>query len=156
MKNELNELIIQIGGMKEGDYLVGIGDQDVKWSTHADVVNTIKGAGNSLKLRLVTPLNKAKTSFSKPKVRTSVFALFNKKLTIKLKNWSLCLNLEFSNPFIFANWWYFKLGLFDLAEKIVWNISWPTILSEKYRDLNIIVCGNNSISLEKKWTFKVF
>jgi len=90
--------------MKEGDYLVGIGDQDVKWSTHADVVNTIKGAGNSLKLRLVTPLNKAKTSFSKPKVRTSVFALFNKKLTIKLKNWSLCLNLEFSNPYIFANW----------------------------------------------------
>ena len=54
--------------MKEGDYLVGIGDQDVKWSTHADVVNTIKGAGNSLKLRLVTPLNKSKTSYSKPKV----------------------------------------------------------------------------------------
>ncbi|XP_023343913.1 rhophilin-2 [Eurytemora carolleeae] len=60
--------LAHIGGMKEGDYLVGIGDQDVKWSTHADVVNTIKGAGNSLKLRLVTPLNKAKTSFSKPKV----------------------------------------------------------------------------------------
>ena len=104
MKTELNELIIQIGGMKEGDYLVGIGDQDVKWSTHADVVNTIKGAGNSLKLRLVTPLNKAKTSFSKPKVRTTVFALFNKKLTIKLKKMSFCLNFEFSNPYIFAIW----------------------------------------------------
>ena len=28
--------------MKEGDYLVGIGDEDVKWNTHAEVVNLIK------------------------------------------------------------------------------------------------------------------
>ena len=61
-------LFSQIGGMKEGDYLVGIGDGDVKWNTHAEVVTSIKGAGNSLKLRLVTPLNRSKTSYSKSKV----------------------------------------------------------------------------------------
>ena len=61
--------------MKEGDYLVGIGDEDVKWSTHADVVNTIKGAGNHLKLRLVTPLDRSKTSNSKSKVSKKIIVL---------------------------------------------------------------------------------
>ena len=28
--------------MREGDYLVGIGDSDVKWSSHADVVKMIR------------------------------------------------------------------------------------------------------------------
>jgi len=60
--------LAHIGGMKEGDYLVGIGDEDVKWNTHAEVVNLIKGAGNSLKLRLVTPVNKNKSSYSKAKI----------------------------------------------------------------------------------------
>ena len=45
--------------MKEGDYLVGIGDQDVKWSSHAEVVKQIKMARNTLKIKLVTPLDKA-------------------------------------------------------------------------------------------------
>jgi hypothetical protein len=31
-------MFLQIGGMKEGDYLVGIGDSDVKWSSHAEVI----------------------------------------------------------------------------------------------------------------------
>lgn len=61
-----------IGGMKEGDYLVGIGDGDVKWNTHAEVVTSIKGAGNSLKLRLVTPLNRSKTSYSKSKLNGGI------------------------------------------------------------------------------------
>ena len=56
--------------MKEGDYLVGIGEDDVKWSTHAEVVAAIKGAGNLLKLRLVTPLNRSRNSFSKAKVKS--------------------------------------------------------------------------------------
>jgi C-terminal processing protease CtpA/Prc len=42
--------------MKEGDYIVGINDADVKWSQHDEVVNLIKASGNSLKLRLVTPM----------------------------------------------------------------------------------------------------
>merc|ERR1712083_341604 len=44
---------------REGDYLVGIGDQDVKWASHADVVKEIKTAQNNLKLRLVTPLDRS-------------------------------------------------------------------------------------------------
>ena len=45
--------------MREGDYLVGIGDTDVKWSSHGDVVKMIRDAENSLKLRLVTPLDRS-------------------------------------------------------------------------------------------------
>jgi len=55
----------QIGGMREGDYLVAIGDRDVKWSSHADVVKEIKTAENTLRLRLVTPMDRslAKTNY---------------------------------------------------------------------------------------------
>jgi hypothetical protein len=35
--------------MKEGDYLVGIGDADVKWSSHAEVT-TIHSIQNNLPL----------------------------------------------------------------------------------------------------------
>ena len=45
--------------MREGDYLVGIGDDDVKWSSHADVVKMIRNAENCLKIKLVTPLDKS-------------------------------------------------------------------------------------------------
>jgi len=61
---ETNSLA-DIGGMREGDYLVAIGDRDVKWSSHADVVSEIKTAENTLRLRLVTPMDRslAKTSY---------------------------------------------------------------------------------------------
>ena len=51
--------------MREGDYLVAIGDRDVKWSSHADVVKEIKTAENTLRLRLVTPMDRslAKTNY---------------------------------------------------------------------------------------------
>ena len=51
--------------MREGDYLVAIGDNDVKWSSHADVVKEIKSAENTLRLRLVTPMDRSmgKTSY---------------------------------------------------------------------------------------------
>ena len=45
--------------MREGDYLVGIGEDDVKWSSHADVVKMIRNAENCLKIKLVTPLDKS-------------------------------------------------------------------------------------------------
>ena len=44
--------------MKDGDYIVGINDHDVKWSPHDEVVALIKAAGNSLKLSVVTPMAK--------------------------------------------------------------------------------------------------
>ncbi|XP_039298472.1 rhophilin-2 isoform X2 [Nilaparvata lugens] len=46
------------GGMKEGDFIVAIGDNDVKWSPHEDVVKLIKEAGDSLSMRLVTPMDR--------------------------------------------------------------------------------------------------
>jgi len=57
--------LADIGGMREGDYLVAIGDNDVKWSSHADVVKEIKSAENTLRLRLVTPMDRSlgKTSY---------------------------------------------------------------------------------------------
>ena len=61
--------------MREGDYLVAIGDRDVKWSSHADVVKEIKTAENTLRLRLVTPMDRslAKNSYKeKTSVKSSV------------------------------------------------------------------------------------
>ncbi|GLG97947.1 Regulator of G-protein signaling loco [Gryllus bimaculatus] len=46
------------GGMKEGDFIVAIGDRDVKWASHEEVVNLIKEAGDSLSLKLVTPMDR--------------------------------------------------------------------------------------------------
>ena len=43
--------------MNEGDYVVAINDEDVKWSPHDEVVSLIKSSGNHLKLKLVTPMD---------------------------------------------------------------------------------------------------
>lgn len=48
----------QFGGMKEGDFIVSIGDKDVKWAAHEQVVKLIKEAGDSLTLKLVTPMDR--------------------------------------------------------------------------------------------------
>ena len=45
--------------MKDGDYIVAINEQCVKWSPHDQVVTLIKKSGNSLKLKLVTPMDKS-------------------------------------------------------------------------------------------------
>nr|CAD7461342.1 unnamed protein product [Timema tahoe] len=50
--------LADFGGMKEGDFIVAIGDKDVKWFPHEDVVKLIKLAGDSLSLKLVTPMDK--------------------------------------------------------------------------------------------------
>lgn len=44
--------------MKEGDYIVAIGEHDVKWCPHEAVVELIKSAGDALTLKLVTPMDK--------------------------------------------------------------------------------------------------
>lgn len=56
--------LAEVGGMKEGDFIVGIGDIDAKWSVHEDVVNLIKEAGCQLTIHLVTPINR---NFLKPR-----------------------------------------------------------------------------------------
>lgn len=49
---------LQFGGVKEGDFIVAIGEKDVKWSSHDEVVTLIKNAGDSLSLKLVTPMDR--------------------------------------------------------------------------------------------------
>ena len=48
----------QLGGMKEGDFIVSIGDKDVKWASHDQVVRLIKQCGDSISLKLVTPMDR--------------------------------------------------------------------------------------------------
>lgn len=51
-------LIKQLGGMKEGDFIVNIDDKDVKWASHEQVVRLIKQCGDSISLKLVTPMDR--------------------------------------------------------------------------------------------------
>ena len=46
--------------MQEGDFVIGINDDDVKWSPHDQVVTMIKASGNALALKLVTPMDNLK------------------------------------------------------------------------------------------------
>nr|CAI5860525.1 unnamed protein product [Callosobruchus analis] len=50
--------LAEFGGVKEGDFIVGIGDKDVKWSSHDEVVSLIKSARDNLYLKLVTPMDR--------------------------------------------------------------------------------------------------
>lgn len=47
-----------IGGMREGDFIISIGEKDVKWSSHEEVVRLIQAASDTLTLRLATPMDK--------------------------------------------------------------------------------------------------
>lgn len=49
--------LAMIAGLREGDYLVAIGDRDVKWEGHDTVVGLIRQAGDFLKVKLVSPLD---------------------------------------------------------------------------------------------------
>ncbi|XP_067144294.1 rhophilin-2-B [Centruroides vittatus] len=50
--------IAQVAGMKEGDFIVSIGDVDTKWSKHEDVVNLMRGGGNNLVMKVITPMDR--------------------------------------------------------------------------------------------------
>ncbi|KAJ8923991.1 hypothetical protein NQ315_006767, partial [Exocentrus adspersus] len=50
--------LAEFGGVKEGDFIVAIGDKDVKWSSHDEVVSLIKNSEDSLSLKLVTPMDR--------------------------------------------------------------------------------------------------
>ncbi|CAG9853567.1 unnamed protein product [Phyllotreta striolata] len=53
-----NNSLAEFGGIKEGDFVVAVSDKDVKWSSHDEVVTLIKKAGESLNLKLVTPMDR--------------------------------------------------------------------------------------------------
>lgn len=59
---------LQFGGVKEGDFIVAIGENDVKWSSHDEVVYLIKRTGDNLTLKLVTPMDR---NYLKPKSKSS-------------------------------------------------------------------------------------
>lgn len=44
--------------MRDGDFIVAIGDRDVKWCPHDEVVRLIKASGESLSVKLVTPMDR--------------------------------------------------------------------------------------------------
>ncbi|XP_041455302.1 rhophilin-1-like isoform X2 [Lytechinus variegatus] len=45
-------------GVKEGDFIIGVNDNDVKWSKHEEVVKSILASPHRIKLELVSPLDK--------------------------------------------------------------------------------------------------
>lgn len=50
--------LLQLGGMKEGDFIVAISEEDVKWASHDQVVRLIKQCGDFINLKLVTPMDR--------------------------------------------------------------------------------------------------
>lgn len=96
-------LLFQRHGIKVGDFLVGIGDLDIKWQKHDEVVSIIKASGNHLTLKVMTPMdrsylepcqqslsesssssapedNKEETTSSPPSKSLSPHSLFKKRL----------------------------------------------------------------------------
>jgi len=48
----------QLGGIKEGDFIVEIAGVDVKWYSHQQVVQLIQSCGSTLELRVITPMDR--------------------------------------------------------------------------------------------------
>ncbi|XP_042897215.1 rhophilin-2 isoform X2 [Parasteatoda tepidariorum] len=44
-------------GLKEGDYITAVNDEDTKWTTHEEMAELIRNAGNTITLKVVTPMN---------------------------------------------------------------------------------------------------
>ena len=51
-------LLWQLAGVVVGDLIVAVGDVDVKWSRHDQVVAMIRDTGPSVRLSLVTPVDR--------------------------------------------------------------------------------------------------
>lgn len=76
--------------MKEGDYIVEIENQDVKWYSLEEVRLLIEATGNQLSLKLVTPMDE-----KYPKVRNSLLFDFSQTLFKILK--MFCILFKFSS-----------------------------------------------------------
>lgn len=50
--------LIQLGGLKEGDFIVEMCGIDVKWFTQQQLVKLIQGAKSSLELKVITPIDR--------------------------------------------------------------------------------------------------
>jgi len=47
-----------MAGVRVSDFIVGVGDVDVKWARHEKVVSLIRDAGLTVRLSLVTPVDR--------------------------------------------------------------------------------------------------
>lgn len=56
--NFLKEKSFQLGGIKEGDFIVEFSGIDVKWFTHRQVSKLIQSSGSSLDLKVITPMDR--------------------------------------------------------------------------------------------------
>ncbi|XP_059618504.1 rhophilin-1 [Phlebotomus argentipes] len=54
---ELNSLA-DLGGIKDGDFIVELSGIDVKWYTQEQVVNIIQSSGSSLDIKVITPMDR--------------------------------------------------------------------------------------------------
>uniref|UniRef100_A0A1A9UT25 Rhophilin n=1 Tax=Glossina austeni TaxID=7395 RepID=A0A1A9UT25_GLOAU len=54
---EINSLA-DLGGIKEGDFIVEIAGIDVKWYSHQQVVRLIQSCGATLELKVITPMDR--------------------------------------------------------------------------------------------------
>ncbi|XP_075158722.1 GTP-Rho-binding protein rhophilin isoform X1 [Haematobia irritans] len=54
---EINSLA-DLGGIKEGDFIVEIAGIDVKWYLHQQVVRLIQSCGSTLELKVITPMDR--------------------------------------------------------------------------------------------------
>lgn len=54
---EMNSLA-DLGGIKEGDFIVEVSGIDVKWYSHQQVVHAIQAAGTTLELKVITPMDR--------------------------------------------------------------------------------------------------
>ncbi|XP_017869579.1 PREDICTED: rhophilin-2 [Drosophila arizonae] len=54
---EINSLA-DLGGIKEGDFIVEIAGMDVKWYSHQQVVRLIQSCGATLELKVITPMDR--------------------------------------------------------------------------------------------------
>lgn len=51
-------LFYQLGSIKEGDFIVEISGIDVKWYTHRQLTKMIQACGNSLDVKVITPMDR--------------------------------------------------------------------------------------------------
>uniref|UniRef100_A0A1L8DN36 Putative signal transduction protein n=2 Tax=Nyssomyia neivai TaxID=330878 RepID=A0A1L8DN36_9DIPT len=54
---EMNSLA-DLGGVKNGDFIVEVSGVDVKWYTHQQMLNIIQTTGSSLELKVITPMDR--------------------------------------------------------------------------------------------------
>lgn len=84
MENKANRLFnflffgIKSAGIKVGDFIIAIQDQDVRWSKHAQVVDKIRSCSNYVKLTLISSKPLTNETQQTPKITHSTNSIANK------------------------------------------------------------------------------